>query len=269
MDLARARHAFITGGASGIGLGIADALIARGVPVTIADIDAASIDRMLGDRAGASLRGQVFDVRDRTAWRAAKAEAEAALGPVDILIANAGIGPDGNALADADPEAFDRLMAINVGGMFNAIQAFAGDMRAARRGHIVITGSMAGLAAPEIAGIGGYTISKFAVNALGEVLRREMAEHGVGVSTLCPGMVASNLGRNTARMGGRSRALDVGGKARPSAALVAMDPADVGEITVQGIAGNQAYIITHPREWPDIAARFHALEAAFGGGEGR
>jgi NAD(P)-dependent dehydrogenase (short-subunit alcohol dehydrogenase family) len=266
MDLAQARHAFVTGGASGIGLGVADALTRRGIAVTIADLDAESLSQAVAERGG-RMRGQVLNVRDRAAWRAAKTEAERALGPVDILVANAGIGPDGNALADADPAAFDRILAINVGGMFNAIQAFAGDMRAARRGHIVITGSMAGLAAPEIAGLGAYTLSKFAVNALGEVLRREMAEHGVGVSTLCPGMVASNLGRNTARMGGRTRPLDIGGgKVGPTAAMVAMDPADVGEITAQGIVENRAYIVTHPHEWPDIAARWRSLEAAFGVG---
>jgi NAD(P)-dependent dehydrogenase (short-subunit alcohol dehydrogenase family) len=261
MDLSQAKHAFITGGASGIGLGIADALLKRGVPVTIVDIDAESIQAVVAERQG-RLRGQVLDVRDRAAWAAAKAEAEAALGPVDILAANAGIGPDGEFLADADPESFDRIMAINIGGVFNAISAFAGDMRARQHGHIVVTGSMAGLTIQQIPRIGSYTASKFAVVALGEVLRSEMAPHGVGVSILCPGMVVSNLGRTTARLGGRIRPLNV--KSGPQGpAGNAMNPAEVGEIAVEGMARNQAHIITHPEHWPEVEARWRALEAAF------
>jgi NAD(P)-dependent dehydrogenase (short-subunit alcohol dehydrogenase family) len=262
MDLTQTKHAFITGGASGIGLGIADALLKRGVPVTIVDIDADAVRAVVAERQG-RLRGQALDVRDRSAWGAAKAEAEAALGPVDLLVANAGIGPDGEELADARSDSFDLIMAINVGGIFNSISAFAGDLRERRRGHIVITGSMAGLASQQVARIGAYTASKFAVVALGETLRGEMAPHDVGVSILCPGMVISNLGRNATRVGLRARPLKL--ESRPDAPprKAGMDPAEVGEITVAGIERNQAYIVTHPEDWPEVEARYRALEAAF------
>jgi NAD(P)-dependent dehydrogenase (short-subunit alcohol dehydrogenase family) len=265
MDLSQAKHAFITGGASGIGLGIADALAKRGVPVTIVDIDEESVRAIVADRKG-RLRSQVLDVRDRAAWAAAKAEAETALGPVDILVANAGIGPEGKELVDADPECFDRLMAINVGGIFNAISAFGADMRARMRGHIVITGSVAGLAVPNIPRLGSYAAAKSAVVALGEALRPEMAPHGIGVSTLCPGMVASNLGRNTARMGGRPQPLTIETRAGAPVFGPAMDPAEVGEITALGIERNDAYIVTHPQEWAEVANRWRELEAAFSSG---
>ena len=94
MDLATARHAFISGGASGLGLGIADALAARGVPVTIADIDGETLAQVVATR-GNAFRGVVLDTRDREGWLRAKAEAEAAFGPVDVLVNNAGIAPDG------------------------------------------------------------------------------------------------------------------------------------------------------------------------------
>jgi NAD(P)-dependent dehydrogenase (short-subunit alcohol dehydrogenase family) len=262
MDLTQAKHAFITGGASGIGLGIADALVKRGVPVTIADVDADSIQAVVAERKG-RLRGQVLDVRDRAAWIVAKAEAEAALGPVDILVANAGIGSEGKELSDSDPECFDRIMAINVGGIFNAISAFGSDLRARRRGHVVITGSVAGLAVPNIPRLGSYAAAKSAVVALGEALRPEMAAYDVGVSTLCPGMVASNLGRNTARMGGRPKPLTIETRGGGPVYGPPMDPAEVGEITVRGIERNDTYIITHPQEWTEVEGRWHALQAAF------
>ena len=147
MDISTAKHAFITGGASGLGLGMADALLARGVPVTIADIDAEAIAEVLASR-GNSFRGCLLDVRDRDAWAKAKAEAEAAFGPVDVLILNAGISPNGRPFAEMDPESFDRILAINLGGVANGIFAFAADLHARGRGHIVLTaGCMPKLAA--------------------------------------------------------------------------------------------------------------------------
>jgi NAD(P)-dependent dehydrogenase (short-subunit alcohol dehydrogenase family) len=261
MDMSTARHAFITGGASGIGLGIADALLKRGISVTITDVDEDGLEAVVAARPGA--RGQVLDVRDRAAWSIAKAQAEAAFGPVDILVANAGIGPDGELLADARPESFDLIMAINVGGVFNAISAFAGDMRARGSGHIVITASVTGLVTGQVPRIGTYTASKFAIVALGEGLRTEMAPHGVGVSTLCPGLVTSNLGRNSTRLGmpARKAQRETGGGA--GAAHVGMDPAEVGEITIDGIARDLPYIITHPEGWPEVEARWRALAGAF------
>jgi NAD(P)-dependent dehydrogenase (short-subunit alcohol dehydrogenase family) len=183
MKLSDARHAFVTGGASGIGLGIAGALANRGIPVTIADINEESLAQVVVARAN-SFRGVVLDVRDRENWRRAKAEAEAAFGPVDILINNAGIAPNGQPLVGSDPDSFDRIIAINLTGIYNGIWAFAGDMAARGRGHIVCTSSQAGLTPVEIPGVAAYSAAKFGVTALGESLRAELAPQGVGVSVL-------------------------------------------------------------------------------------
>ena len=103
MDLSTARHAFITGGASGIGLGIADALAARGLAVTLADIDAEALAEVVAAR-GPAFRGVVLDTRDREGWISARDEAEAASGPVDVLVNNAGIAPYGKLWSEADPD---------------------------------------------------------------------------------------------------------------------------------------------------------------------
>src|SRR5579862_5255328 len=107
MELSRARHAFVTGGASGIGLAIVEALLARGICVTVADINKEMVVTESA-RRGPRVAGIALDVRDRAGWRAAKQQAEECFGPVNILVNNAGIGPNARALADMNPESFDR-----------------------------------------------------------------------------------------------------------------------------------------------------------------
>ena len=255
MDLASARHAFITGGASGLGLGMADALAKRGVAVTIADIDADAISAVLNTR-GDRFHAIVLDVRDRAAWASAKAQAEATFGPVDILIANAGISPNGSAFADMDPESLDRIVAINLGGVANAVFAFAADFRDRASGHIVLTSSQAGLVTT-VPGVGAYSVAKFGVTAMGEQLRRELEPHGVGVSVLVPGYVQTNLGANTVKIGGEVRGS--AGGAMPASDITAEA---VGEMVLVGIEQNSSHIITHKQVLPGVEDRFAAIREA-------
>ncbi|MDR2856836.1 MAG: SDR family oxidoreductase [Novosphingobium sp.] len=254
MHLSEARHAFVTGGASGLGLGIADALAARGVAVTIADINDEALAQVVASR-GNSFRGVVLDTRDREGWQRAKAEAETALGPVDILISNAGIAPNGKGFAEMDPESFDRIIAINLTGIYNGIWAFAGDMARRGKGHIVCTSSQAGLVTT-VTGVGAYSAAKFGVTAIGEALRAELAPQGVGVSLLFPGYVQTNLAANTQRIGGDIR--------QYSNFTMTSDvtPADVGEMVAEAIEQDAPYIITHKDIWPGVERRMTAIKAA-------
>jgi NAD(P)-dependent dehydrogenase (short-subunit alcohol dehydrogenase family) len=257
MDLSTARHAFITGGASGIGLGIAGALGARGIRVTIADINQQALDELFASHPKGML-GIALDIRDRAAWLDAKARAEAAFGPVDILVNNAGIAFDGHDLADMDPDTFDKLVAVDLVGVFNGVHTFAAGMRAHRRGHIVNTASIMGLTAGA-ATMGAYSAAKSAVVALSEALRGEMAPHGIGVSVLCPGFVASNLRANTVKLGVQVREiseLSGGGN-------TAMSPATAGEIVARGIAANLPYIITHPHYLDHVERRMATIRESF------
>jgi len=255
MDLTHARHAFITGGASGIGLGIADALAARGIAVTLADIDQPVLDEVLRQR-GARHSGVRLDVRDRAQWAAAKQAAEAKFGPVDILVNNAGIGPDGQPLADMDAESFDRIVAINLTGVFNGVHAFGAALRAQCRGHIVNTASIAGLATG-FPGLGGYAATKHAVVALSEVLRLEMAPQGVGVSVLCPGLVPTNLGQTTQKLGSRVRV------ALAQMGSDGLGTAEVAAHVLAAIAEDRLYVITHPHRWSGVEPRLEAIREAF------
>jgi NAD(P)-dependent dehydrogenase (short-subunit alcohol dehydrogenase family) len=252
VEIIEGRTAFVTGGASGIGLAIVEALVAEGARVVMADWNAEAVDRE-ARRIGGAVVAQQLDVTDRAGWAAAKVRAEAAFGPVEILVNNAGIGPDLNELADMPPDSFDRLVGIKLTGTFNGITTFAADMRARGEGHIVNTASMAGLMAS--ARLGAYTASKFAVVGLSEVLRAEMEPHGVGVSVLCPGMVRTNLAANTPasqRPAGMPSGMEAG-----------IDPALVGTDVIAAIRANRLYIITHGEYGTFVAERAARLQRAF------
>jgi NAD(P)-dependent dehydrogenase (short-subunit alcohol dehydrogenase family) len=254
------RVAFVTGGASGIGLAIATSLIAAGSRVMIADLDPVVLEKAvtaLGPQA-ASVK---LDVRDRDGWAAARIAVEERFGPVDILVNNAGIGPDGYPLADMDPTAFDRVIAIKLTGTFNGVATFGAGMRARGDSHIVNTASMAGLIA--LPNLGAYTASKFAVVGLSEVLREEMAPHGVGVSVLCPGLVRTNLGETTTSAGSeRIHAVPVDS---PAATDRGIDPAVVGKIVIEAMRENRLHIVTHGDYREQVAARMDRVVGAFDG----
>lgn len=239
--------ALVTGAASGIGLAIAKALHAQGARVAVADID-----REAATRAAAELGDQAlalgFDVADRGAWTAARETIETTLGPVSILINNAGIGPSLDPLDASDPAHFDRMIAIKVTGTFNGIHCFVPGMRARRRGHVVNTASMAGLIAS--ARLGPYTASKFAVVGMSEVLRAELEDAGIGVSVLCPGRVSTNLGSER--------------RARTGAPAISggIDPAIVGALVIDAIRNNRAYIVTHGEYRSVVSDRAERILAA-------
>ncbi|MDB5715824.1 MAG: family oxidoreductase [Sphingomonadales bacterium] len=250
------RVAFVTGGASGIGLAIATSLVAAGARVMIADLDPVALEKalaVLGPQAAAFR----LDVRDRAGWAAARKAVEDRFGPVDILVNNAGIGPDGHTLADMDPVAFDRVFAIKLTGTFNGIATFGAGMRDRGDGHIVNTASMAGLMAS--ARLGAYTASKFAVVGLSEVLRAEMAPHGVGVSVLCPGLVRTNLGETTTAAGSDRIHAD------RITTDNGIDPAIVGAMVIDAIRENRLHIVTHGDYRSQVAARMERVLDAFDG----
>jgi NAD(P)-dependent dehydrogenase (short-subunit alcohol dehydrogenase family) len=251
MERIEGRTAFVTGAASGIGLAITEALVEAGARVAMIDWHGADLERESA-RLGSATLTQRLDVTDRAGWAVAKERVEAEFGPVEILVNNAGIAPTSGPLADMEPESFDRMIAIKLGGTFNGIHAFAADLRERGEGHIVNTASMAGIMA--IPGLGAYTASKFGVVGLSEVLRGEMQQHGVGVSVLCPGMVRTNLATNHP---------DRPDDAEPVPMPGGLDPSIVGPQVVDAIRADELYIITHGELRPMVAERTERLLAAF------
>jgi NAD(P)-dependent dehydrogenase (short-subunit alcohol dehydrogenase family) len=254
MKLSDAKHAFVTGGASGIGLGIANALAEAGLNVTIADINEAALEAVVATRAN-QFRGVKLDTRDRDNWKSAKDEAEKVFGPVDVLINNAGIAPHGKPLADTSWESFDTLMDINLIGPANGVITFAASMRDRGKGHIVNTASSVGLTAFG-AGVGVYSMTKFGVTAMSYALRGDLAPHGVGVSVLCPGMVATNLHKNTVLIGGESN--DDPSK-KPPATTTAEE---IGAMVIHAIEHDEAVIVTDKGFWQVVEYQIAPIKAA-------
>ncbi len=269
-DLA-GKVAFITGGVSGVGLGIAKVLAAAGTKVVITyrredhRAEAMAYFRTL---ANASVHAIQLDVTDRQAMARAADEVERVFGNIHILCNNAGIGILGSML-EATYDDWDWATRVNLGGVINGVQTFVPRMRAHREGgHIVNVASMGGLFAS--AGAGIYTTTKFAVVGLTEALRSELEPHGIGVSVCCPGLVRTNIHeveqRRPAEFASSNykRGAEVRARFLKERVLSAgMDPLEVGERIVKGIGDNDLYILTHSEYEQGARERFEAILASF------
>jgi ribitol 2-dehydrogenase len=190
------RVALVTGAAKGIGSAVARMAAAAGAAVAVADIDAegaAATAKTINEAGGRAL-SLCCDVRDFTDVAAAAATAEAELGPVDALVANAGIG-DYSTMSDGDVSRWRTLLETNVLGVAHCVRAVLGQMKKQQRGDIVIMASIAGREA--WVGEPIYIASKHALVGLGSSLRRECAPFGVRVSLIEPAIVDTPLVRST------------------------------------------------------------------------
>ncbi len=180
----------ITGGARGIGRATAAALIAQGARVAIGDIDAPLAQRT-AEQLGAGTIGLTLDVTDRESFAAFLDEVEDRLGPLDVLINNAGIMPIGSFVAETDATA-TRMVDINLHGVLLGSKLALERFLPRRRGHIVQIASAAGKMG--FAGGATYCATKHAVVGLSESLRSELRGTNVGVSVVMPVVVNTELG---------------------------------------------------------------------------
>ncbi len=279
MDSFQDKVAFITGAASGIGLGLARTFAAAGMRVAMADKRAEIVTAAAAAlaREGARVLAVPLDVTDRAAWVAAADRVERELGNVDLLCSNAGVNFVG-ATHEATYEDWDFALGVNLGGAINAIHTFVPRMiaRATRGrhtgGHVVITSSVSGLFTGGGAGV--YTTSKYALVGLAESLRADLAPHGIGVSVLCPGPVKSQLFESTAAVRPAQLAATGSvpvvppGVAREHTPIFVTAPGgdEIGRQVLEGIRGNDLYILTHAEIRPMLEARAAALLASLPSG---
>ncbi len=177
----------ITGGARGIGLAIAKALIAEGARVSIGDIDVELVNTAAAE-IGAY--GFHLDVRNRMSFAGFIQSTENALGAVDIIINNAGIMPMGSFL-NVDPDLSDAQIDINLRGVIHGMQLTLPGMLTRERGHIINIASLAGLFA--IPGAAVYSATKYAVVGLTETVAAEYRDSGVNFTTIMPTIVSTEL----------------------------------------------------------------------------
>ena len=247
-DLA-GRTAFVTGGANGIGLGLARVLLDQGCKVVIADIREDSIEQALAVLDNREVTGIRLDVASRKGFAAAADEAEARMGPVTLLFNNAGVNLF-RTIDDSSYEDWDWVLGVNLQGVINGVQTFVPRMKKrGLGGHIVNTASMASFLASGMPGI--YNCAKFAVRGLSESLRHSLHAHGIGVSVLCPGLVNSEIYRSDEirpaehAKGGHAtdpEFVQILGKVHQ----IGMDPVEVAEKVVAAIKANRFYIFSHP-----------------------
>jgi NAD(P)-dependent dehydrogenase (short-subunit alcohol dehydrogenase family) len=188
------RVAVVTGGASGIGLGVARQFADDGYRVAILDLNGAAAEAAAGElqSAGARAVGISVDVADRGSVAAAFARVRAELGPVEILVTSAGI-ESFTPVLDISAEGWDRIIAVNLTGTFECVQAALADMLAARWGRIVtISSSSAQSGAPNMA---HYAASKGGVIALTKALAVELARQGITANTVAPSLVDTPMAR--------------------------------------------------------------------------
>lgn len=265
MEELAGRTAFITGGASGIGLGMAKAFVAAGMNVVIADLRRDHIRTAMEELERRSAHAIELDVTDRDGFVRAAEEAENVFGHVHVLCNNAGMGILGS-VTDARYDDWDWGLGVLLGGAVNGIQTFLPRMRAhGEGGHIVNTSSMA--AVVPVPGAAIYNTAKAALVGLSESLRSDLADEPIGVSAFCPGPVQTNI-REAGRMR-PERYRDSGYlelerqlEERPSSPLW-MDPLECGERVLAGIRRDDLYIFTHREFREGAEERFRAMLASF------
>jgi NAD(P)-dependent dehydrogenase (short-subunit alcohol dehydrogenase family) len=265
----RGKTAFITGGASGIGLGMATAFVKAGMKVVLADLREDHIEAALAQFEREGRSGSVhairLDVTDRDAMASAAIQAERVFGNLHILANNAGVGIQGpfKGITYAD---WDFGLAVNLGGVINGIQTFLPRIRAhGEGGHIINTASLAALV-PMPAQFVIYQTAKAAVVTLSEGIRGELAQENIGVSVLCPGPVRTNIHQLSQNrpaqfgVGDAFRAAENAGGAQVSFPSQ-LDPGEIGELVLQAVLHDDLYIITHG-EWKAAAEQRHAALVA-------
>ena len=260
--------AFITGGASGVGLGQAKVFAKAGAKVVLADIRPAALDEALGHFRALKVPAHAIalDVTDRAAFARAADEAERVFGPVQLLFNTAGVSMFG-PLEKSTYEDYDWMMGVNFGGVVNGIQTFVPRMIAyGRGGYVVNTASIAGLVAAGPSGI--YSASKFAVVGLSQALRQSLDQYDIGVSVVCPGNVNTNIAEARST---RPEHLANSGYHLDDAIVDAfrqihsagMDPETLAEHVREAMTRNQLYVIPYPEMRKRLADHFESVLSVF------
>lgn len=268
MENLQGKVAFITGGASGIGLGIAKACARHGMKVVIADMRREALDEALAYfmEHGYPAHAILLDVTDREAYMRAADEAEAVFEKIHVLVNNAGVAAGGGPMQKATFKDWDFIVGVNITAVANGIMiVLPRILKHGEGGHVVSTASKGGLFCVGMSGL--YCTTKYAVAGMMETLATDLQGTGVGASVFCPGPVTSNLGPSSAAVRPESLKNETetpppppppGGK-MPDWSKVFMPPEEVGERVVRGILRGDLFILTHPEFRDGILARSEAL----------
>jgi NAD(P)-dependent dehydrogenase (short-subunit alcohol dehydrogenase family) len=271
-DLA-GKVAFVTGAASGIGLGIATALAQAGVKVMLCDIEDGALKSVLENlrRTNVDVDGVKVDVSLKSELQAGADATIARYGKVHILVNNAGVA-GGGPYGQWSDASWDWTLGVNLKSVVWGVEIFGPLIEShGEGGQIVSTASIAGLISG--GGASAYSVTKYGVVALSEGLRTTLAPRGIGVSVLCPGFIRTQIAssqRNLPdRFAGARGDRPTGTQAAEFAKALTeridtgIDPLYVGELVREGIENDWPYIFTDTEFEPFIAARFEAIKEGF------
>jgi NAD(P)-dependent dehydrogenase (short-subunit alcohol dehydrogenase family) len=254
--------AVVTGGGSGIGAALCEALAAEGMQVAVADVEADAADATAARvrRHGVRALAVPTDVRRRADVERLAERATRELGSPYVVCNNAGVFV-GGPLLDMTEHDWRWVLDVNLMGVVHGVQVFAPGLIAQGAGHVLNTASVGGFLSGGVTPL--YSASKFAVVAVGDALRAELAPHGVGVTMLCPGATTTRLADSN-----RLRPVELtpgAGDSRLLGPLIAggATPDVVAAHALRGLRRNAAYVFTDQSFRPLFASRFDEILAAF------
>lgn len=288
MENLKGKTAFITGGASGLGLGIAKACAKEGMNIVIADFRQKAIDEALPifKENGWPAIGVMLDVTDREGYVKAADEAEAAFGKIHLLVNNAGIGIGEPNVAQGkfDYKDIDLAVEVNYKGVINGIMTVVPRIiKHGEGGHIVSTASMAGLV--PVPGFILYNSLKNAVISMMETMACDLKSVNIGASVFCPGPFQTNLGMSSSELRAKHFGIEIptfappppskgqdappppppprGGAPMFDMSQIMRDPDEAGVRVVRGIKRGDIYILSHSDFKKGWDARAAAISRAF------
>src|SRR5215471_17205982 len=265
------KTAFVTGGASGIGLALGKAFVEAGMKVMLADIETDALTAAVESlqNFGADVRGVSCDVTDQASVERAASVSYEAFGNVHVVCNNAGVG-GGSGIDNISLDSWRWVLDVNLMGVLHGIRTFLPHIRAhGEGGHIVNTASWAGMQSG--LGFSPYGASKFAVVTMSEGLAMELKPFGIGVTVLCPGFVRTRIaesGRNRPQRYGPTHTPDPATPAGAVAAQISelvqsgLDPSVVAARVIAAIREDELYAFTHPQMRADVEARLATILAA-------
>jgi NAD(P)-dependent dehydrogenase (short-subunit alcohol dehydrogenase family) len=264
------KTAFVTGGASGIGLALGSAFSQAGMKVMLADIEENALTAAVESlrHFASDIRGVVCDVADPdSVEHAAKASYEA-FGNVHVVCNNAGVAAAGG-IDNISIDNWRWVLDVNLMGVLHGIRSFLPHIRAhGEGGHIVNTASMAGMNGG--LGFSPYVASKFAVVGMSEGLATQLKPLGIGVTVLCPGYVRTRIGESGRNRPERYGTTQTPDPASPAGLLLAhiaerlesgLAPSEVAARVLAAIREDELYVFTHPEMRGEVEERFAAIMA--------
>jgi NAD(P)-dependent dehydrogenase (short-subunit alcohol dehydrogenase family) len=268
MDGFEGKSAVITGGANGIGFASATEFARRGARVVLADVDKPALEQAVAhlQAEGFDAHAVTCDVRHRDEVIDLADESFRLLGHVDIVFSNAGIVVAG-PIAQMTHDDWHWVIDVDLWGSIHAVEAFLPRLlEQGTGGHVAFTASFAGLV-PNI-GLGAYCVAKYGVVSLAETLAREVKDHGIGVSVLCPMVVETKLLSNSERIRGAdyglSSAPDVtAGQGAVPAQEDSLSVDEVARLTADAILANRLYVLPHTVARASIRRRFERIDHTF------